>query len=83
MTARLPLNGYRLLGYVTNRDDHVVVLVDRGCALHDRYVTGRVRTLADPEWYSGNYHDDLRTAALDMVERAYLDRAPLPTGTTR
>jgi hypothetical protein len=67
--ARPPLNGYELLASV-NVGDGWVVLVDRKLPLPDRYVTGLVSSLTDPEWALGSYHRTFRDALANVATRA-------------
>ena len=69
-----PFNGLALLAGVQVDADDVtrgfIVLLDRNVPqLPERYVTGWVRTLTDPEWADGNYHADYLRAVGDVALR--------------
>lgn len=76
---RPPLNGCTLLASCMVEAGRprggYIVLVDRNRPdFPDRYITGWVKKLTDPEWVSGNYFNRYRDALRDMVGRT----SPVP-----
>jgi hypothetical protein len=71
---RPPLNGHRLLGAVPidpdRPDINLIVLIDRGPTVLDRYVTAWVQSTSDEAWVSGNYHRYYAAALDDLARRA-------------
>lgn len=70
-----PIHGHACLARIPSKSDPInmdVVLIDRGPATYDRWVTGLVGSAdATPaEWFWGNYyHNNLDAALTSLAER--------------
>lgn len=68
------INGFQCIARIPSKSDPIeidVVLVDRGPATRDRWVTGKISStrVTPEEWFWGNYFHDLDAALTSLAER--------------